>query len=47
MVEVPEPRPVVPRRDEGAADTGTLVELGWVEPPPEPAPLPPVDPDVA
>ncbi|WP_228974926.1 hypothetical protein [Streptomyces sp. DH12] len=43
MAEVPEPRRARPRREEGAADVGTLVDLGWVDPPPEPAPLPPTD----
>lgn len=41
------PRPLPERRMDGAADVGSLVELGAAEPPPEPAPPdppPPVEP---
>lgn len=34
--EVPTERPAVPRVDEAAADTATLVDMGVVDPPPEP-----------
>lgn len=35
---MPEPRAVQPRRDDAAADLGSLVEMGREEPPPIPAP---------
>ena len=41
MTEVPAERPARPRQDPGAADLDTQVDLGWVEPAPEPEPLPP------
>jgi hypothetical protein len=42
MTETPAERPAEPPVDPGAADLETQVELGWVEPPPEPpAPEPP------
>ena len=40
MTDVPTERPARPREDPGAADLGTQVDLGWVEPPPEPEPHP-------
>lgn len=44
---MPDPRPVEPRRLDGAADVGSLVALGMEEPPPKPAPpakpVPPPD----
>ena len=46
-VKAPADRPAHARRDKGAADMATQVAMGWVEeqakPPPEPAPLPPVE----
>lgn len=36
--EVPAERPAIRRVDESAADTETLVDMGVVSPPPEPAP---------
>ncbi|MER7908320.1 hypothetical protein [Streptomyces sp. NPDC096068] len=42
MSEIPAEQPVVPRRDPGAADVDTQVDLGWIEPPPEPEPAGPV-----
>lgn len=35
---MPDPRPVEPRRQEGAADVDSLVALGRADPPPIPAP---------
>lgn len=35
---MPEPRPVVVRVDESAGDIGGLVDLGYVDPQPTPAP---------
>ncbi|WP_371602322.1 hypothetical protein OG345_05380 [Streptomyces sp. NBC_01220] len=32
----PQPRQVTPRIDDSAADTSTLVALGWIEEPPVP-----------
>ncbi|MEG8275791.1 hypothetical protein [Streptomyces sp. AHA2] len=48
---MPEPIPLRPRRDDTAADVGSLVRLGREEPPPVPAPatnpfLEPVYPDL-
>lgn len=40
MTDLPTERPAQPREDLGAADIGTLVEMGWAEPPPEPEPAP-------
>lgn len=43
---MPDPRPVPRRRDDAAADTSTLVQLGVVDDPPTPAPpAPPPEPD--
>ncbi|MDP5310363.1 hypothetical protein [Streptomyces poriferorum] len=36
MADQPQPRQVPPRIDDSAADTGTLVALGWIEEPPTP-----------
>ncbi|WP_394436315.1 hypothetical protein [Streptomyces sp. SGAir0957] len=42
---MPAPIPVQPRRDPGAADMGSLVDLGVVEEQPEPEPpAPTIDP---
>ncbi|GGV45541.1 hypothetical protein [Streptomyces spectabilis] len=38
------PRPLARRRDNTAADLGSLVDLGLTEPPPEPAPISPPAP---
>ncbi|MEU8525239.1 hypothetical protein AB0C77_06495 [Streptomyces sp. NPDC048629] len=38
MTELPTERPARPRVDETAADLGTLVDMGVVEPQPEPPP---------
>jgi hypothetical protein len=45
MSDQPDPRPARPRHEEGAADVGTQVDLGWVDPPPEPAPLEVAEPE--
>lgn len=39
--EQPPPRPARPPVDDSAADTGTQVDRGVMEPPPEPSPEPP------
>ena len=41
---MPEPIPLRPRRDDTAADVRSLVRLGRVTPPPEPASAPPAPP---
>ncbi len=41
MPEQPPPRAVQPSVDLGAGDTETLVDLGWLEPPPLPSADPP------
>ncbi|KOG33278.1 hypothetical protein [Streptomyces resistomycificus] len=38
---MPDPIPLSPRRDDTAADVGSLVRLGREEPPPVPAPTAP------
>jgi hypothetical protein len=43
MTDVPPERPARVRQDPGAADLGTQVDLGWVEPPPEPEPPAPIE----
>lgn len=50
MDEIPATRPAVRRVDDASADMGTLVDMGVVEPQPEPSPPeppveePPMDP---
>ncbi|MFM9703576.1 hypothetical protein [Streptomyces galilaeus] len=41
---MPDPRPMEPRRQEGAADVASLVALGYEDPPPIPEPSPPPPP---
>ncbi|MFZ4150536.1 hypothetical protein [Streptomyces pseudogriseolus] len=41
---MPTPIPSHPRRDDTAADMGTLVRLGYEEPQPVPAPAPETNP---
>ncbi|MFF8589922.1 hypothetical protein ACF061_00540 [Streptomyces sp. NPDC015220] len=41
---MPDPIPLPPRVDETAADVGSLVRLGHVDPPPVPAPADEPDP---
>ena len=36
--DLPPNRPAIPRVDVAAADTETLVDMGVLDPPPEPAP---------
>ncbi|MGY1549598.1 hypothetical protein [Streptomyces sp. MN6] len=43
---MPTPIPSHPRRDDTAADMGTLVRLGYEEPQPVPAPAPETNPFV-
>ncbi|MGW7617442.1 hypothetical protein ACWGLG_16550 [Streptomyces antimycoticus] len=43
--EQPAPQPAVPIPDTTAADMGTLVGMGVVEPQPEPSPEPPPPPN--
>ncbi|MFI6032938.1 hypothetical protein ACIBBD_01910 [Streptomyces sp. NPDC051315] len=44
---MPDPRPVEPRRQEGAADIDSLVALGRATPPPIPRPRPDPGPPTA
>ncbi|MFF9309875.1 hypothetical protein ACF1BS_03100 [Streptomyces sp. NPDC014748] len=45
MSNPPEPVPLPPRRDDSAADIGSLVDMGQAEPQPEPAPADPPAPE--
>lgn len=46
MTGTPTEQPVEPLRDPSAADLETQVDLGWVDPPPEPEPqTPPEQPE--